>query len=124
MVKTQGRRKGAHHKPFERGVCLFHNDGERLYAFPDTWQAMHDFLHSKQEFEVVRGSSAEEARPANTTVWGGGLEVPTDFFYGRKKKRTAVITLSGPAGTKVVTIPANSSYRLAYRGHELRAYRF
>ncbi len=111
-------------RQYELGVCIFHNDGKKLYVFPDTWQDIFDFMKSKDEFEFKYGKPDGIVHSANDTPWGKRLIEPTTFLYVGQKEGNIVIVLTGSTGSKIVKVPHGRSFRVAYKGGELRTYRF
>ena len=108
----------------KQSVCIFHNDGKKFYAFPDTWQNMYDFLKSKDGFEFKYGKPDGIIRSANETSWGKQFVEPTTFLYVGKQGKNVVIILTGSNGSKTIKISKGRSFRIAYKGKELCAYWF
>ena len=111
-------------RQYERGVCIFHNDGKKLYVFPDTWQDMFDFLKSKDGFEFKYGEPDGVIRSANDTHWGKRFEEPTSFVYVGKQGKNIVIILTGSSTPKTIKVSVGHSFRIAYKGKELNSYWF
>jgi hypothetical protein len=51
--KFKNRTGDEHALRVPREVCIVHNDGERLYVVPHTWQSMFDFLKEKEAFALT-----------------------------------------------------------------------
>lgn len=72
--------------------CIFHNDGVRVYVFPEMWQAMYDFMKHQDQFVLQAGSDRQQA----VDPWASGVGGPSHFhFQGHDKHGKVHIVLEG-----------------------------
>jgi hypothetical protein len=90
-------------------VCIFHNSGMHLYAFPSTWQAMFDFLRFPEQY-LIQNKEWEVVR-IETVPWGERL---TSFTKG-----SVLFLYSGHAEAK----PSKTSVTLEGEGWRIHDYR-
>lgn len=120
MIHAYNRRRNS-----IRRVCIFHNDGNCLCVFPDTWQAAYDFLkaESKEAFMLPRTGS--DGLPAHTTSWGEGFKEKVGYIYLGMKGGVATISLGNETwGLNNLDIHPNCSLGIMYVKGEPCFYRF